>query len=238
MSNFLAYRNTLDAHYDQRERIIKCSRDITALSKKMVFALLRITQDPPEKVFKDVEFKHAQVLELFAKISKELQGSNATKYNRQATPGIQEYIEAIGLWRFLQHTEMITKEQVLESLSIEVDGKVEPLVAVSDEDYLLGISDLPGEVNRFCINSIGKGDRDAVNRCLQFLKLLKEGVDLVLSSRKYRELEKKVPVLNSSLDKIEKAFYSMTIRDSEMQKLGMPATGTLDIAIENGMDTT
>jgi hypothetical protein len=28
-------RNELDEHYDRRERIVKASRDITALSKKM-----------------------------------------------------------------------------------------------------------------------------------------------------------------------------------------------------------
>ena len=35
MSMFEAFRNELDEHQDRRERIIKTSRDITALSKKM-----------------------------------------------------------------------------------------------------------------------------------------------------------------------------------------------------------
>lgn len=32
---FETFRNELDEHHDRRERIIKTSRDITALSKKM-----------------------------------------------------------------------------------------------------------------------------------------------------------------------------------------------------------
>lgn len=32
---FENFRNELDEHHDRRERIIKTSRDITALSKKM-----------------------------------------------------------------------------------------------------------------------------------------------------------------------------------------------------------
>lgn len=32
---FDTFRNELDEHHDRRERIIKASRDITALSKKM-----------------------------------------------------------------------------------------------------------------------------------------------------------------------------------------------------------
>lgn len=33
--HFENFRNELDEHHDRRERIIKASRDITALSKKM-----------------------------------------------------------------------------------------------------------------------------------------------------------------------------------------------------------
>jgi Translin family len=35
MTMFLGFRDELDEHHDRRERIIKASRDITALSKKM-----------------------------------------------------------------------------------------------------------------------------------------------------------------------------------------------------------
>ncbi|KAJ1961139.1 hypothetical protein GGI12_003416 [Dipsacomyces acuminosporus] len=220
LENFTAYRDTLDAHYDQRERIIKCSRDITALSKKIVFSLLRITQDPPEKVFKDAEAKHKQVLDLFKKVSTDVQGSDSYKYGRQVTGGLQEYIEAIGLWTFLQDNTLITKQQVLDRLTVEdADGNRAPIVQVSDEDYILGISDLPGEVNRYCINSIGKGDHEAVERCLVFLRTLKEGMNILLSGGRIRDLDKKVPVLDSSLEKTEKAYYSMSIRETEMAQI-------------------
>ena len=35
MPMFEVFRNELDEHHDRRERIIKASRDVTALSKKM-----------------------------------------------------------------------------------------------------------------------------------------------------------------------------------------------------------
>lgn len=35
ISIFENFRNELDEHHDRRERVIKASRDITALSKKM-----------------------------------------------------------------------------------------------------------------------------------------------------------------------------------------------------------
>lgn len=36
----------LDDHHDRRERIIKASRDITALSKKTIFSLQRYVHCP------------------------------------------------------------------------------------------------------------------------------------------------------------------------------------------------
>ncbi|KAJ1795789.1 hypothetical protein LPJ59_004143 [Coemansia sp. RSA 2399] len=219
VDSFKSYRDTLDLHHDQRERVIKCSRDITALSKKIVFSLLRITQDGPTRVFDEAERKHKQVLELFAKISADLQGTDASKYNRQATPGIQEYIEAIGLWVFLRDNKLITMQQVVERLTPE--GASAPLVDVTDSDYVLGICDLPGEVNRYCINSIGKGDREAVKRCVAFLRVMKEGVALLLCSGKIKDLDKKSEVLDSSLSKTEAAYYSMCIREGE--------TGSMDV---------
>lgn len=35
MPMFETFRNELDEHHDRRERIVKTSRDITALAKKM-----------------------------------------------------------------------------------------------------------------------------------------------------------------------------------------------------------
>lgn len=40
-SMFEGFRNELDKHHDRRERIVKVSRDVTALSKKMIFSLQR-----------------------------------------------------------------------------------------------------------------------------------------------------------------------------------------------------
>ncbi|KAJ2517384.1 hypothetical protein H4217_003996 [Coemansia sp. RSA 1939] len=220
LASFGAYRDTLDAHYDQRERIIKCSRDITAMSKKMVFALLRITQDGPAQAFRETEKHHKRVIELFCKVSVDLQGTDALKYQAQVTHGVQEYVEAIGLWVFLRDNKLITKQQVVEYLTVgDTDGG--PIINITDSDYVLGICDLPGEVNRYCINSLGKGDREAVKRCVEFLRVLKEGVELLLCTGKIKDLKKKAPVFDSSLAKSEAAYYSLSLREGE--------TGAMDV---------
>ncbi|KAJ1806121.1 hypothetical protein LPJ56_005196, partial [Coemansia sp. RSA 2599] len=122
-----------------------------------------------------------------------------------------EYIEALGLWVFLRDNRLITKHQVEEMLASK-GAKI----LVTDSDYVLGISDLPGEVNRYCINAIGKGDYRAVRNSLLFLRSLREGINLLVSCGRIRHLHKKLGVLESSLEKTEKACYSMSIRESEM----------------------
>jgi len=41
ISVFEGFKAELDEHHDRRERVIKASRDITASSKKVIFALQR-----------------------------------------------------------------------------------------------------------------------------------------------------------------------------------------------------
>lgn len=40
MAMFIAFREDLDRHHDTRERMVKASRDVTALSKKVSVSIL------------------------------------------------------------------------------------------------------------------------------------------------------------------------------------------------------
>ena len=43
------------------------------------------------------------------------------------------------------------------------------------EDYILGIADLTGELMRYAINCVGKGDHNRALEVCQFLRNLKSG---------------------------------------------------------------
>jgi len=79
-SVFMQFRDKLDAHYDRRERLIKISRDITALSKKMIFSLHRIrgqiTALPPN-IEKEVDNREAEIQGLLQKAEPDVRGPNA-----------------------------------------------------------------------------------------------------------------------------------------------------------------
>lgn len=62
-------------------------------------------------------------------------------------------IEAISFLHFLEHTLLISLEQV-QAFFIE-DGKI--IFPIPISRYLLGLSDLTGELMRFATNAVGSG---------------------------------------------------------------------------------
>jgi len=81
-SIFSKIRDKLDEHYDRRERLIKISRDITSLSKKMIFSLQRIQGEVKEfssRVQKELEQRENDIQALLQKAEPDLQGSNADR---------------------------------------------------------------------------------------------------------------------------------------------------------------
>ena len=81
-SVFTQIRDKLDAHYDRRERLVKISRDITSLSKKMIFSLQRIQGDIntlPAGIQKEVDMREGEIQKLLKKAEPDVQGANAER---------------------------------------------------------------------------------------------------------------------------------------------------------------
>ena len=77
LAQFSSFRSELDAHQAQRERIVKLSRDVTALSKQLIFALHRVgTGRPMESVFREAEGKFKDLRGLFEKLQGEVRGAD------------------------------------------------------------------------------------------------------------------------------------------------------------------
>src|ERR1700732_4410199 len=75
---FKDIRNKLDAHYDRRERLVKVSRDVTALSKKMIFCLQRVKDEDgiPEGILREVGTREKEIEMLLEKMEKEIAGTD------------------------------------------------------------------------------------------------------------------------------------------------------------------
>ncbi|ESK98484.1 translin family protein [Moniliophthora roreri MCA 2997] len=220
---FEKFRDELDEHNDRRERLIKASRDVTNISKKTIFLLHRIVQESQGDAssYHDSRIRAAnqgrdklrQVQEIYNGLKEELVGDQFWRYERQVSPGLQEYIEALSFAHYLEHGNLITHAQVQATL-VDADGT--QFFPLTTYDYLLGVSDLTGELMRYAISGFGRtGGRSRANEVCAFVRNCR--ADFERLTPYIRDLNKKQAVTSQSLAKIEDAAYAVAIRALEYE---------------------
>lgn len=113
---------------------------MTILSKKIIFLLHRTLAEAPShdlSVSKQAaqrgHEKLCEVQSLYAKMSSELADDRYWRYQRQVSPGLQEYIEALSFTHYLDHGNLITFEQVQNTLC-DTSGKPVSLEPITYSD--------------------------------------------------------------------------------------------------------
>ncbi|KAH7104175.1 Translin [Auriculariales sp. MPI-PUGE-AT-0066] len=211
---FESFRDDFDAQLDRREKLVKTSREITQSSKKTIFCI-----DPTEarvSAVRQARLKLRDINTLFAKIAPDVVGEELWRHQRTVSPGIQEYIEAFSFSHYLEFGTLATYQDVQRSLC---DNAGAPYFALPLQDYLLGISDLTGELMRFAIVAIArKGGPAQVKEICTFVRNCHS--DLENFARDVRELPKKQHVTAESLQKIESALYGVVVRGAEYRGTG------------------
>ncbi|XP_017009180.2 translin-associated protein X [Drosophila takahashii] len=127
----------------------------------------------------------------------------------------------------MQYVEEIKVEKVEPTEGEEMD--VIPLAEkenprkfqffVDPTEYILGLSDLTGELMRRCINSLGSGDTDT---CLETCKTLQHFYTgyISLNCQRARELWRKITTMRQSVLKAENVCYNVKVRGGEAAKWG------------------
>ncbi|PWY71424.1 translin-associated factor TraX [Aspergillus eucalypticola CBS 122712] len=236
---FTTFRDELDEHHDRRERIIKASRDITALSKKIIFALQRIrtlNHPLPPNLTKETTTRFAQITTHFTALLPDLTPApNTHRYMRQLSPAIQEFIEAISFHHYLTTQSLITLEEVRKHLPAGI--------LVTEEDYLLGLFDLTGEMMRFAVTGLSAGstsegdgvglgeEQKGIVVDLREMRCGFEGLSVPGRHRgvMLRDMGKKVDVMQGSVEKVERAAYGILVRGRERPKGWRP-----DLVVSGG----
>ncbi|KAK7058304.1 hypothetical protein VNI00_001935 [Paramarasmius palmivorus] len=226
---FEQFRDELDEHNDRRERLIKvlvqrvirfiayhnlqASRDITNISKKTIFLLHRIVQEAQSgdtSSYHDACVRAAtqgrqklrQVHEIYNGLKGELVGDRFWRYERQVSPGLQEYIEALSFAHFLEHGALITFAQVQETL-VDAEG-VQALEEQEDGREPVKSARLSEVAEQVDTNV--PCSQISSHTCLPDFERLTPYI---------RDLSKKQAVTIQSLEKIEDAAYAVAIRSLE-----------------------
>ncbi|MEK6899648.1 MAG: hypothetical protein AABX05_00850 [Nanoarchaeota archaeon] len=132
MVNFNKLRKDIQDYDTERENLIKKSRDVLKLSKQIIYAVHRDDLDEAVKLIKQIEVEKKK-LDDIARHSKKMGSEGSYKV------AIQEYAEALLYYHFVK------------------DGKLVEL-SVDTEHFILGLTDLPGELVRKAVFLAGKGE--------------------------------------------------------------------------------
>lgn len=166
---------------------------------------------------------------------------------------MQEYIEALSFQHYLRTQRLISLGEVRDSLP---GG-----VLVTEEDYLMGVFDLTGELMRFAVMALstgglvgqrrkeGKGEGEGQGSAggdgdgggdnenefrmlgesqagllvdLRELRSLLEGISVPRRHSMFRDMGKKMDVMQNSVEKVERAAYGLLVRGSERPSGWMP----------------
>lgn len=194
-----------------------------------------VGKELPPRVAKEVGQRFGNIRALFAKVAPDVSGLNAWRYFYQLSPGIQEYVEARTFEHYLRKQELLSHEDMQR----EVEGQV----MICEEDYVLGVFDMTGEVMKFAVKNISTGaslqqdqhqqqeqeqeqeqepraptlppSATAIVVDVRSLRALLEEMAIPSKHGLSYQFQKKLEVTRTSVEKIERAAYGVLVRGSE-----------------------
>ena len=167
----------------KRESLIQTSREVINISKKIIYALHRDDVKDASSYLKEIEGK------------KKVLGTNVwldTNINQVA---LQEYAEALCYYHFVKSKKIPTAS------SLKIDN----------ENYLMGLCDLTGELGRKAVNEVIKKN---FRQAEQIRELVDEiyGEFLKLNLRN-SELRKKSDQIKWNLKKLEDIVFELKLKE-------------------------
>lgn len=147
-------------------------------------------------------------------------------------------MEAASFQHYLVTGELISYDEARQLLH-DMGGEGGP-VYLSVEDWLLGIFDMTGELMRFAITTMATegqlpsiasddsmdvdtaGHKRDVLTDLRALRAALEKLNVGRGSPFAKDVDKKMEVMQTSVEKVEKALYGLVIRGRERPKGWMP----------------
>ena len=202
----------------------------------------QLNQKLPDNVAAENAERKKDIAGLFESISQDLDGINAQRYQRQVSGAIQEYIEAVSLEHYITNQALIAPQEASKLIA----GGVQLI----GDDYLLGIFDLTGELMRFAITQMATlgslpgldaSDSSANDPRIAGMENIAPGRNILMDLRLIRayfesldtskagasaglgkDIEKKMEVMKTCVEKVENAAYGMFIRGRERPKGWVP----------------
>ncbi|KAI0976823.1 Translin [Xylaria arbuscula] len=236
-SMFESFRDELDEHHDRRMRIGKVSRDVTALSKKIIFSLQRVrklSQPIPERIQSEIDGRVKEIAELLETIQPDVQGMNRYRYPLICN---EEFVEAVSFAHYLRHQTLMPSAEAQSALPADIQ--------LTAPDYVFGIFDLTGEMMRFAtaVTALSGGmptgenpqtgssgdninDNDESDSKRTILTDMQDVSSMLQTcptvGGKFMVYSKKLSIMIEQVRKVERLGYGVVVRGNERPKGWMP----------------
>jgi translin len=168
-----------------REKLIVNSRPVMKESKQAIYALHRDNIDEAKE-------KLALAKEGIKALSEYASDAASTGAYSQA---LQEYAEAATYFYYVTEDRLVSPEE------INVDG----------ENYLLGLTDLTGELARRAVFSVVSEKYDEIKKIQEFVEVIYN--NFMEFELRNSELRKKSDSIKWNMKKIEEIMYDLKIRE-------------------------
>ena len=193
-SDFDQMRVAMQLYDEQRDTVIKRSRDITKASKVAIYCLHR---GEMEKADKQIELALAAADELLPLVETNPILRNSGSYSG----GLEEYAEAAIFAHFIRTGTVLASSEIPRC---------------NADEYLGGVLDFTGELNRYCVARATARDVAAVTKCRDVVDALM-GIFLKFDFRN-GALRKKYDSLKYTLKKMENTLYEMSLTSTAAKR--------------------
>ncbi|MBS3166228.1 hypothetical protein J4444_03845 [Candidatus Woesearchaeota archaeon] len=184
MINFTKIQNEMHKYDEEREKLIKKSRDVLKLSKLIIYAVHRDELKNAAQLITEIK-KERKELDKIAQHSKKMGCEGSYKV------AIQEYVEALLYFEYVQNGKLA---------ELDVDA----------EHFVLGLADLPGELTRRAVFLAGKGQVEEVKKIRDTMDLI-YGEFLKFDFRE-NEIRRKVDAVKYELRKLEDLVLDLKLK--------------------------
>ena len=194
-AEFDRIRDDLRRYDEQRERIIKTSRDVQKRSKQAIFSLHRKDFAGAKKQLDSAEETALSLVDL-VKAEPTLRGGGFSN-------ALEEYAEAKLFQHYLQEGALLSMKDSLGHL-------------VKNEEYLGGVLDFCGELNRFAVQRATARDEEKVKECRDLV----ENIMAQYLKFDFRNsgLRRKYDGLKYTLKNLETMLYELSLTHQGIKK--------------------
>jgi len=183
---FKKIKKDLEAYNQERELIIRQSRQILQNSKKAIFA-------GHQNDLKKAEFHLKEAERVLGGLAKDYKTGNRLKFEGSYKDALEEYVEAKTFIAILN-----------KKLIGEIANK-----SIGPEEYLGGLADLTGELVRQAVLLVTKGQFKEIER---FKKVTEEIIEFMLDLYLTGYLRQKFDDAKRNLQRMEQILYDLKIK--------------------------